>query len=123
MLPVADAERSAQFNVFWLNPEAPDTFPRSLLDAMEDDAYVLAPLAVRQRALDDIQARTRLEMQGNALQPLQALDLVDGDDGAPGPKPSHAQLEPEYDDDTVNRASGFLRLGVCPFRLSDRGCI
>jgi hypothetical protein len=123
MLPVADAERSAQFNVFWLNPEAPDTFPRSLLDAMEDDAYVLAPLAVRQRALDDIQARTRLEMQDNALQPLQALDSVDGDDGAPGPKPSHAQLEPEYDDETVSRASEFLRLSVRPFRLSDRGCI
>jgi hypothetical protein len=96
-----------QFNIFWLDPEAPESFPRGLLDAMGDDAYSLAPLAVRKRALDDIKARTRLDMEAAALQPLQPLDAIDEIEPV-----SAGKLEESCDDDTVTRTGEFLRLPV-----------
>jgi hypothetical protein len=101
----------SQFNVFWLNPEVPETFPRGLLDALEDDAYTLASLAVRQRARDDIEARLRASMQADALQPLQPLD---GEDELVT-KPQHRQGADEtFDEETVEQAKIFLRSKVCP---------
>jgi hypothetical protein len=103
--------------VYWLNPEIPETFPRGLLDALEDDAYALAPLAVRKRALDDIQARTKLDMQADSLQPLQPLDVTDdADDRLPTQVPK-LKPEDEFDGKTVTRASEFLRQSV-RFRTS-----
>jgi hypothetical protein len=101
---------SVQFNILWLSPEAPETFPRGLLNAMEDDAYALAPLAVRQRALDDIQARTRLDMEAAALQPLQPLDDIN--EAPPASTNLNDKAEESYDEDTVTRAGEFLRLPV-----------
>lgn len=106
----------AQFNVFWLDPEAPESFPRGLLDAMEDDAYTLAPLAVRQRALHDIQARTRLDMEASALQPMQPLDVIDEDNST---SKNPGTLEDSYDEETVGRTGNFLRLPVRTAALVD----
>jgi hypothetical protein len=97
-----------------MNPEAPESIPRPLLDALEDDAYTLAPLAVRQRALEDVQARLRTDMQADALQPLAPLDEVDADTGKATLKPSPSALgsEQDFDEETVERAREFLRQNV-----------
>jgi hypothetical protein len=99
-----------QFNVFWLNPEASETFPPGLLDALEDDAYVLAPSVARRRTQEDTEARLREQMRADALQPLDAEGDVVGLD-----KTQDASFSTE----TVEETKAFLRASVSRLSMLD----
>ena len=98
-----------QFNVLWLNPEDPDTFPEGLLDALDDPALVAA--VQRQRTDHSLEGRLRAKMQADALRPLKAsLDDVDADEDAAADK---AELRSSpYSEEELQEAVQFLRLGV-----------
>ena len=101
--------RRRQFNVLWLNPEDPETFPEGLLDALDDPALVAA--VQRQRADHSLEGRLRAKMQADALRPLKAsLDDVDADEDATADK---AELRSSpYSEEELQEAVQFLRLGV-----------
>lgn len=105
----ADYCGAGQFNVLWLNPEVPESFPPGMLDALGDDAYTLAAPAVRQRALEDVQARLRASMQAHALQPLQPMGT--DDDGAPE-RPDLRKVGEAFSEEDVEDAREFLRCDV-----------
>jgi hypothetical protein len=107
-----------QFNVLWLDPINPDTFPAGLLDAVAASTAAAAATATATApAWSDkgeersIEERLREQMRADALQPL-----VDDDDDvlvvASSPKNadfnSESHLPPKWIDD----AAQFLRLNV-----------
>jgi hypothetical protein len=118
-----------QFNVLWLDPINPDTFPAGLLDAVAaSTAAAGAAAGATTPAWSDkgeersIEERLREQMRTDALQPL-----VDDDDDvlvvASSPKNtdfnSESHLPPKWIDD----AAQFLRLNVSEHNLrSVRGC-
>jgi hypothetical protein len=94
--------------VFWINPEVPETIPPQLLRALGEDAYVLAPMAVRQRALNDVQARLHLNMKSDALEPELPLDVVE----ETRPQEEVTISSEDFDEETIAKATAFLRLSV-----------
>jgi hypothetical protein len=75
---------------------------------MEDEAYVLAPLAVRARALNDINARMRVDMQSHSLQPEQPLDETND----PPTESTTVDSKVNFDEETAEKAIDFLRMNV-----------
>jgi hypothetical protein len=121
-----------QFNVLWLDPINPDTFPAGLLDAVAASTAAAgagaAAGATTSAWSDDkgeersIEERLREQIRADALQPL-----VDDDDDAlvvaSSPKNtdfnSESHLPPKWIDD----AAQFLRLNVSEHNLRPvRGC-
>lgn len=96
-----------QFNVLWLNPSNPATFPEGLLDALEDDLIAIAPLK-RGRPDDTFEDRLRVRMRADALQPVSNLE---DDDEAPIETKETARKTP-YSEEDVAEAGQFLRLPV-----------
>lgn len=101
-----------QFNVLWLNPESPETFPDGLLDALDDPALVTA---IQQRqAGHSLEGRLRAKMQAEALRPLKST-LEDLEDEG-GIEKAELRKSP-YSEEELQEAVQFLRLGVRPLRL------
>lgn len=94
--------------MLWINPEVPETIPSQLLQALGEDAYILAPTVVRQRALNDVQTRLHLSMKSDALEPELPLDV----DEETGPEEKPTTPVDSLDEETVAKAATFLRLSV-----------
>lgn len=95
-----------QFNVLWLNPHNPDTFPEGLIDALEDP---LVLTTIRHSRADNasIEGRLRAKMQVDALRPIQAS--LEEDE----PAPDKAMLsKTAYSEEEIEEATHFLRLSV-----------
>ncbi|TBU32117.1 hypothetical protein BD311DRAFT_655602 [Dichomitus squalens] len=104
-----DEKAGIQFNVLWLNPESPETFPEGLLDALDDPALVTS---IQQRqAGHSIEGRLRAKMQADALRPLKStLEDLD-EEGESGIEKSELRKEP-YSEEELQEAVQFLRLGA-----------
>ncbi|KAI0370278.1 hypothetical protein BV20DRAFT_995525 [Pilatotrama ljubarskyi] len=102
-----DEKAGIQFNVLWLNPENPETFPEGLLDALDDPALVAS--IQRHRADHSIEGRLRAKMQADALRPLKSsLDDVDDEGGGDADKPELRKSP--YSAEELEEALQFLRL-------------
>ncbi|KAM5535641.1 hypothetical protein V8D89_010628 [Ganoderma adspersum] len=102
-----DEKADIQFNVLWLNPESPETFPDGLLDALDDPALVTA---IQQRqAGHSLEGRLRAKMQAEALRPLKST-LEDLEDEG-GIEKAELRKSP-YSEEELQEAVQFLRLGT-----------
>ncbi|KZT12985.1 RNA-binding domain-containing protein [Laetiporus sulphureus 93-53] len=72
-----DEKAGIKFNVLWLNPDNPETFPEGLLDALDNP--VLVDALERQQADRSIEGRLKARMRVDALRPL-ATSLEEDDD-------------------------------------------
>lgn len=96
-----------QFNVLWLNPESPETFPEGLLDALDEPALVTS--IQKHQANQSIEGRLRAKMQADALRPLKSsLEDVDADDSAE----KVGLPKSPYSEEDLQEAVQLLRLGV-----------
>ncbi|KAF7352922.1 G-patch domain-containing protein [Mycena venus] len=113
-----DEKAGKTFNVLWLNPNNPDSFPAGLLDALNirTTLEISPPPSRRDRERDrdrdstvSIEARLRRQMAADTLQPLGALD--DDDVKAAILPTSH-----EFSSEVLEETTHFLRLHA-PDRL------
>ncbi|KAI0721874.1 hypothetical protein C8T65DRAFT_565447 [Cerioporus squamosus] len=102
-----DEKAGIHFNVLWLNPESPETFPEGLLDALDDPALVAS---IQRHQVDySLEGRLRAKMQADALRPLKSsLDDVDADDSAEKPE----LRKSPYSEEELQEAVQFLKLGA-----------
>ena len=91
-----------QFNVLWLNPLDPASFPHGLMEALTERAVPVA--AERGLSRVTLQARMRQQMQADALRPLNTA--LDED------PPSELLAKEIFTPETVDEAAQFLRLNV-----------
>jgi hypothetical protein len=97
-----------QFNVLWLNPNNPDTFPPGLIDALTIHGNTSIE---SERQGDSMQSRLRKQMQADALQPINDDgDLVDVQEVK---MKSSVLAENNYSVELLEEATQFLRLQVC----------
>ncbi|OBZ76435.1 G patch domain-containing protein 11 [Grifola frondosa] len=102
-----DHEKAGRaFNVLWLNPDSPETFPDGLLDALDDPALLVS--LQRHHVDRSIEGRLRTKMQADALQPLTS-GLEDNEDVSVE-KPE--LLKSPYSEEEIEEAVQFLRLGA-----------
>ncbi|KIJ56559.1 hypothetical protein M422DRAFT_57267 [Sphaerobolus stellatus SS14] len=66
-----DQKAGKEFNILWLNPQDPETFPSDLLEALTTDPTTLEVLHTD--GVDDAE-RLRKQMRADALQPLAELE-------------------------------------------------
>ncbi|KAI9001197.1 hypothetical protein BD414DRAFT_406178 [Trametes punicea] len=104
-----DEKAGIQFNVLWLNPEHPETFPEGLLDALDDPALVAS--IQRQRPDHSLEGRLRAKMQADALRPLKS-SLEDVDPDADADEKAEARQSSPYSEEELEEALQFLRLNV-----------
>lgn len=103
-----------QFNVLWLDPRNPETFPSGLIDALE----LHTALAIsgsdeeRERHGDSLKARLRRQMQADSLRPLDF-----GDDDDPSTTTALSKAESQFSQEVLEEAAQFLRLQVCRYYL------
>jgi len=96
-----DEKSGKSFNVLWLNPQNPDSFPEGLIDALADRSLVA--LSNQSPKHGVIQSRLKLQMQADALQPLNSgLD----EDAPEEPLNVKEIFTPE----TIEEATHFLHL-------------
>ncbi|KAI0092784.1 hypothetical protein BDY19DRAFT_926274, partial [Irpex rosettiformis] len=101
-----DEKAGREFNVLWLNPNNPETFPEGLIDALEDPDVVYA--LQRQQHDNSIEGRMKARMKADALQPLSS-SLEDEE----GPDVEKAALSSNpYSEEDIKEAAQFLRLGA-----------
>ncbi|RDX53138.1 hypothetical protein OH76DRAFT_1376385 [Lentinus brumalis] len=102
-----DEKAGIQFNVLWLNPESPETFPEGLLDALDDP--VLVASIQRHKTDHSLEGRLRAKMQADALRPLKSsLDDIDADDSSEKPE----LRKSPYSEEELQEAIQFLKLGA-----------
>ena len=106
-----------QFNVLWLDPINPDTFPTGLLDAVNaSTAAAATPPAWSGNKGEErsLEQRLREQMRTNALQPLGDDDDDDDDDeiAASLPKNTDVNSESHLPPKWIEDAAQFLRLNV-----------
>ncbi|KAF8520103.1 hypothetical protein JB92DRAFT_3082171 [Gautieria morchelliformis] len=99
-----DEKAEKEFNVLWLNPQDPETFPPDLLEALTSDLGVGASL--------DTSDRLRQQMRADALQPLLQLD----DDSDLPTSPALIQTKDRFPPQIVEESRVFIRLSA-PRRL------
>ncbi|KAF5370123.1 hypothetical protein D9758_001224 [Tetrapyrgos nigripes] len=94
-----DEKAGKNFNVLWLNPGNPDTFPPGFIDALGLHTTVDIPSYDdgRQGDREDIATRLRREIKSNALQP------VDSDE-------QHTSEVNTFSEEVLEEAAQFLRL-------------
>ncbi|KAH9943068.1 uncharacterized protein BXZ73DRAFT_97130 [Epithele typhae] len=109
-----DGKHGVEFNVLWLDPENPESFPDGLLDALDDPA--LTAQIQRARVGDSIEGRLRAKMRADALRPLQG-SLADADDTGEGAADQVELRKSPYSEEELQEAVQFLRLGP-PDRLT-----
>ncbi|KAJ7638658.1 hypothetical protein FB45DRAFT_739895 [Roridomyces roridus] len=72
---ILDEKAGKAFNVLWLNPRNPDTFPAGLTEALNlHTTLEINPTSTYERDPSSIQARLRRQMAADTLQPLNTLD-------------------------------------------------
>jgi hypothetical protein len=111
-----------QFNVLWLDPINPDTFPTGLLDAVTASTAAATGTAAattppawsgkgEERSMEE---RLREQMRADALQPLDDDDDVDvlGDVLVSLPKNTDVNSESHLPPKWIEDAAQFLRLNV-----------
>jgi hypothetical protein len=104
-----------QFNVFWLDPINPDTFPAGLLDAVTPStaAVATAPGWSGRDEERSVEERLREQMRADAL---QSLDDDDDDNEAVTSSPKNADLNREshlpLTRELIEDAAQFLCLNV-----------
>ncbi|OCH88306.1 hypothetical protein OBBRIDRAFT_94146 [Obba rivulosa] len=101
-----DEKEGREFNILWLNPDNPATFPEGLLDALEDSELVAA--LQRRQTGDTIEGRLRARMQADALQPLTSA--LDDDSSSAAEKPELHKTP--YSQEDIEEATQFLRLSA-----------
>lgn len=107
-----------QFNVLWLDPINPDTFPPGLLDAVATSTAAAAAAAATSPVAwssdkgeeRSVEERLREQMRADALQPLD--DDEDVDDVASSPKNAGFNSESHLPQKWIEDAAQFLRLNV-----------
>lgn len=115
-----DERAGKEFNVFWLDPINPDTFPVGLLEAVAAStaagAVTTATATATTRAPTwsdkeerSIEERLRVQMRTDALQPLDD-DHDDVDVVASSPKNADANSELHLPPKWIEDAAQFLRL-------------
>ena len=115
-----------QFNVLWLDPINPDTFPPGLLDAVATSTAAAAAAATSPVAWSDkgeersVEERLREQMRADALQPLDDDDDDDVDDVASSPKNAGFNSESHLPQKWIEDAAQFLRLNVSIMFTYDR---
>jgi len=90
-----------QFNVLWLDPNNPETFPAGLIDSLEQEFPTLQLQSGDRQTLG---AHLKRQMQRDALQ----QSVVDDDDGSR----TTAIDSDHYERDILEEAAQFLRLSV-----------
>ncbi|TFK76086.1 RNA-binding domain-containing protein [Pluteus cervinus] len=104
-----DEQKGVEFNVLWLNPNQPESFPSGLVEALElhhGNALVLPSKSGR---LDDTyRSRLRLQMQADALQPL--LDNGSEIEDSNSTPNKLVSVTDQFSHDTLEEAAQFLRL-------------
>jgi len=119
-----DERAGKEFNVLWLDPTNPDTFPAGLVDAVVVETTSQGDDArggERLTSTTTTEERLRAQMQADALEPLEPLD-DDDDKNLPLPKlkaadsnePSSPPLPPER----IEEVAQFLNLN--PVERLDR---
>ena len=94
-----------QFNVLWLNPNNPNTFPRGLLDALYNTGNLTT---IVNDTEESVQSRLRKQMQADSLQP------IDDEEPTTNAK-SLIPSEDQYGSEVLEEATQFLRLQVWAF--------
>jgi hypothetical protein len=95
-----DEQMGKSFNVLWLNPNNPNTFPQGLMDALYNTGN---PATIANDAGDSMQSRLRKQMQADSLQPI--------DDAEPATNTkSLIPTEDQYGSEVLEEATQFLRL-------------
>ena len=94
-----------KFNVLWLNPNNPNTFPRGLLDALYNTGNLTT---IVNDTGESVQSRLRKQMQADSLQPIDDKELTTN---AKSLKPA----EDQYGSEVLEEATQFLRLQVWTF--------
>ncbi|KAH8999353.1 hypothetical protein EDB92DRAFT_2100808 [Lactarius akahatsu] len=90
-----DERAGKEFNVFWLNPTNPESFPAGLMEALSE---IVVPAW---RGDGSIEERLRTQMQADMLVPL--------DDDRDPPKDADLKTAP-WAPETIEEAAQFLRL-------------
>jgi hypothetical protein len=107
-----------QFNVLWLDPDDPESFPKGLIDALEQQTPVLKiQHSGREYRKSSIETRLRMQMQEDALQPL-SITLDDDTDSE-----LRKTTGQDYTSDTIQEAAGFIRLDVCAMSPLKYACL
>ncbi|PSR73628.1 hypothetical protein PHLCEN_2v10547 [Hermanssonia centrifuga] len=100
-----DEKDGREFNVLWLNPNNPETFPEGFLDELDDPELVLS---LQKRQPDgSIEGRLKARMQADALQPLTSLE-----DDTPTASKKAEPRPISYSEEDVKEAVQFLRLNA-----------
>ncbi|GJE84658.1 G patch domain-containing protein [Phanerochaete sordida] len=102
-----DEKAGREFNVLWLHPLNPDTFPEGLLDELDDPALITS---LRQLRPDhSMEGRLRARMQADALQPVASLE---DDDETASPAQGEKLKKTPYSEEDIKEAVQFLRLSA-----------
>lgn len=97
---------SLQFNILWLNPQRPDSFPEGLTEALAlRTNLVIHPERDRERQRNSVESRLRAQMRADALHSVEGDD--DDIDTIIPPGPTQ-----EFFTETLQEAVQFLRLNV-----------
>jgi hypothetical protein len=91
-----------KFNVLWLNPYNPNTFPRGLLDALYNSDKLTT---IVNDTGESVQSRLRKQMQADSLQPIDDEELTTN-------AKSLIPAEDQYGSEVLEEATQFLRLQV-----------
>ncbi|KAJ3504986.1 hypothetical protein NLJ89_g7652 [Agrocybe chaxingu] len=110
-----DEQMGKAFNVLWLNPNNPNTFPAGLMDALANHSNLTVGSG-HQGNSDSIEDRLRKQMQADALYPLD-----NDDDGLTAKMKSSVQGEEHFSSDVLEEATQFLRLQVRLFDFLQEG--
>ena len=89
-----------KFNVLWLNPNNPNTFPRGLMDALYNTGNLNT---IVNDTGESEQSRLRKQMQADSLQPID-------DEGLTTNAKSLIPAEDQYGSELLEEATQFLRL-------------
>ncbi|KAJ7086715.1 hypothetical protein C8R44DRAFT_991558 [Mycena epipterygia] len=106
-----DEKAGKAFNVLWLNPREPESFPPGLTEALNlhTTLEISAPSTQHGREHSSIEGRLRRQMAADALQPPGVLDNTDNDKSA-------AVDAMQFPSEILEETSHFLRLHA-PDRL------
>lgn len=96
-----DEQMGKSFNVLWLNPNNPDTFPQGLMDSLS--SHNTGNLVViANDAGESVQSRLRKQMQADSLHPI--------DDEEPTANKKLSMPEDQYNLEVLEEVTQFLRL-------------
>ena len=91
-----------KFNVLWLNPNNPNTFPRGLMDALYNTGNLTS---ITNDTGESVESRLRKQMQADSLQPIDDEELTTN-------AKSLIPAEDQYGSEVLEEATQFLRLQV-----------